>query len=232
MRSYSSALLMCALRRNSSDGSNLRCSWRMESMLVLGAGTVALSAIQKPSDSDCFAEVHFTARRETLSAKTLQKLLTAEIAEKIQSSQRKPNSWSRPICCATPPIKNRRVSFRPLRRSRRSLRLKAFELRSKHTVCTKAYWRIAARWIRRSGTLPRWRSGLARYSHHSRNHKNDRDERARQIAAAIQQQNLRRSRSQESGELHTIPLELRDERKISEPRAGGRARPDWLVPAA
>src|SRR5579872_236635 len=48
MRSYSSTLLMCAFRRNSSEGSNLRCSWRMESILVLGAGMVALSAIQNP----------------------------------------------------------------------------------------------------------------------------------------------------------------------------------------
>src|SRR5437667_4869588 len=39
---------MWAPRRNSSDGSNLRCSWRTESMLVPEAGMVALSAIRGP----------------------------------------------------------------------------------------------------------------------------------------------------------------------------------------
>src|SRR3954452_25358623 len=45
MRSYSSSLLMCAVRRNSSGGSNLRCSCRTESILVLGAGKVTFSAM-------------------------------------------------------------------------------------------------------------------------------------------------------------------------------------------
>src|SRR2546426_1987730 len=39
---------MWAPRRNPSDGSNLRCSWRTESMLVPEAGMVALSAIRGP----------------------------------------------------------------------------------------------------------------------------------------------------------------------------------------
>src|SRR5579862_3532949 len=46
-RSYSSRFLTCAFRLNSGDGSNLRCSCRMESMLTCGSMT-ALSAMSRP----------------------------------------------------------------------------------------------------------------------------------------------------------------------------------------
>src|SRR4051812_5448706 len=88
MRSYSSALLMCAVWRNSSDGSNLRCSWRMESMLVLGA--VALSDIQNPQIQIVSPHCILLRWEEIVCCIGVgQKPLTAEIAEQTQSSQRK-----------------------------------------------------------------------------------------------------------------------------------------------
>src|SRR6266487_6002229 len=53
---------MWAPRRNSSGHSNFRCSWRMESMLVLETGVVALSAIRLLVLKCCRTD--FTALRQ------------------------------------------------------------------------------------------------------------------------------------------------------------------------
>src|ERR1700757_5011362 len=50
-RSYSSRFLTCACRLNSGDGSNRRCSCRMESILTCGSMT-ALSAMSRPQHGD------------------------------------------------------------------------------------------------------------------------------------------------------------------------------------
>src|SRR5258708_15046196 len=62
MRSYSSALLICAPWRKCSGHSNLRCSCSVESMWGSEADTVALSAIQ--SFLNKVVARHFTASGE------------------------------------------------------------------------------------------------------------------------------------------------------------------------
>src|ERR1035438_1805083 len=49
MRSYSSRLLMWACLLNSAGGSNLRCSFRIESMFGPWVSTTALSAMMRTS---------------------------------------------------------------------------------------------------------------------------------------------------------------------------------------
>src|SRR3954471_23133928 len=100
MRSYSSALLMCAVWRNSSDGSNLRCSWRMESMLVLGA--VALSDIQNPRIQIVSPQCILLRWEEIVCCpRGGRKPLTAEIAEQTRELAEKIESpaTARNACC-------------------------------------------------------------------------------------------------------------------------------------
>src|SRR6476646_9013428 len=61
-RSYSSMLLTCACWLNSAGGGNLRCSWRIESMLGEWESTAAFSAMMKHPRAEDFARTRKAAR--------------------------------------------------------------------------------------------------------------------------------------------------------------------------